>query len=225
MKIALLTAMEIERREIARLLANPVQKRLGGYDWLAGTLAGNEIFLTAGGIGKVNAALTAAAAFHTFAPDALVSTGCAGGLAANLSIGSVVAGSAYAYHDVDCAFGNVRGQVQGLPPIFEADPAVLAAARKTNAIAGLMVSGDQFITPGPRLDDIRSAFPSALACEMESAALAHACHLAKTPFISFRVISDTPGGEASKHIAQYENFWERLASSSFGVVRTFLESI
>ena len=58
---------------------------------------------------------------------------------------------------------------------------------------------------------------------MESAAIAQVCHLYRVPFISFRIISDTPGADA--HWQQYENFWETMADRSFGVVRTFLESL
>ena len=225
-KIAILTAMEIERREIAKLLSNARNRTECGFDWLEGRLGANEILPTAGGIGKVNAALTAAGAFHAFHPDALLSTGCAGGLAENLALGDIIAGSSYAYHDVDCcAFGNVRGQMQGLPPRFPADGRLLSIAQETGAKAGLMVSGDQFITPGERLEDIRKAFPEALACEMESAAIAQACYLAKVPFLSLRVISDTPGGAKASHLAQYENFWQSMAEKSFGFAKIFLERL
>ena len=58
---------------------------------------------------------------------------------------------------------------------------------------------------------------------MESAAIAQACHLAGMPFISFRVISDTPGVEG--HFSQYLGFWDRMAERSFAVTRAFLASL
>jgi adenosylhomocysteine nucleosidase len=58
---------------------------------------------------------------------------------------------------------------------------------------------------------------------MESAAIAQVCYLQGVPFVSFRIISDTPG--ADQHQEQYENFWQTLADRSFGVTRHFLEAI
>ena len=55
---------------------------------------------------------------------------------------------------------------------------------------------------------------------MESAAIAQTCHIYGVPFVSFRIISDTPG--VDKHIEQYENFWGEMANRSFGVTRRFL---
>ena len=89
--------------------------------------------------------------------------------------------------------------------------------------AGLICTGDKFITERGELDAIKAEFPEGLAVDMESAAIAQVCHLYRVPFISFRIISDTPGADA--HWLQYENFWETMADRSFGVVRTFLESL
>ena len=84
-------------------------------------------------------------------------------------------------------------------------------------------AGGKFITERGELDAIKAEFPEGLAVDMESAAIAQVCHLYRVPFISFRIISDTPGADA--HWQQYENFWETMADRSFGVVRTFLESL
>ena len=58
---------------------------------------------------------------------------------------------------------------------------------------------------------------------MESAAIAHTCHLHNVPFLSFRIISDTPGVEA--HWEQYQDFWGEMAHRSFGVTHTFLAQL
>ena len=74
-----------------------------------------------------------------------------------------------------------------------------------------------------QLADIKDRFPEALAVDMESGALAQVCHLYHVPFLSFRIISDTPGTD--KHFDQYLNFWEVMAEKSFGVTRSLLEKI
>lgn len=58
---------------------------------------------------------------------------------------------------------------------------------------------------------------------MESGALAQVCHIYQVPFLSFRIISDTPG--ADNHFDQYLNFWDTMAERSFGVTRALLESL
>ncbi|MBQ0060303.1 MAG: 5'-methylthioadenosine/adenosylhomocysteine nucleosidase, partial [Bacteroidales bacterium] len=70
---------------------------------------------------------------------------------------------------------------------------------------------------------IKEDWPDGLAVDMESGAIAQTCYLYNVPFISFRIISDTPGVE--QHFEQYANFWETMANTSFGVTKTFLESL
>ena len=58
---------------------------------------------------------------------------------------------------------------------------------------------------------------------MESAAIAQACYLYNTPFLSFRIISDTPGVE--DHASQYADFWGMMAERSFLTTWTFLSTL
>ena len=58
---------------------------------------------------------------------------------------------------------------------------------------------------------------------MESCSIAQACFIYKTPFISFRVISDVPLKDTKA--SQYFDFWNRVADDSFEVTRSFIESI
>ena len=73
------------------------------------------------------------------------------------------------------------------------------------------------------LDEIKHNFPEGLAVDMESASIAQVCYLYQIPFISFRIISDTPG--ADKHFEQYQNFWGEMADRSFHVTETFLKAL
>ena len=221
--------MDVEHDQIASLMSERREVESGMRRWLVGRIGRNEVVLGVSGIGKVNAAFTATQLFNEFKPDALVSSGCAGGLGSEVSVGDVVVGSEYAYHDVDFGFGAPPGQVQGMPLFFPADPGLLATAKSLRGSvdacihAGLMVTGDQFIAGDALISPIRKLFPHALACEMESAALAHVCRIVGVPFISFRVISDTPG--AAGHSMQFQDFWDNLANVSFNVTRAFLEAI
>jgi adenosylhomocysteine nucleosidase len=82
---------------------------------------------------------------------------------------------------------------------------------------------DKFITDRSELNDIKEKFHEGLAVDMESGAIAQICYIYKVPFISFRIISDTPGSD--NHWEQYTNFWETIADRSFEVTHTFLSSL
>ena len=227
MKIGVITAMSREFAEVAKLLDGLSEIRQGLFPLSTGRTGGNEVALLACGIGKVNAALGAAALVRDFRPDCVVSTGVAGGLDPSLAVMDVVAGREVAYHDVDCGPGNVPGQVQGLPPRFAGDAKLLQRALALDTPvrirSGLIASGDRFVSCADDRDAIRAAFPDALAVDMESGAIAQTCHLLGIPFLSFRIVSDVPG--ANGHYARYEDFWETMADRSFTVTRHFLAAL
>ena len=226
-----MTAMSSEFEQLVRLLEGAVECEKGGVDYMAGRLGGNEIVLRQCGIGKVNAAVGTAELIRSFSPDAVVSTGVAGGIDVSLGVMDVVVSSSIVYHDVWCGMGCEYGQVQGMPAVFPAAEDLWKSAvalndspdNTTRIHAGLICTGDQFITNRDELDKIKSNFPSGLAVDMESAAIAQTCHIYGVPFVSFRIISDTPG--VDKHIEQYENFWGEMANRSFGVTRQFLSNL
>ena len=231
MKIGVINAMEDEHARLASHLEEAHEQSCGLYSYVEGRLGANTLVLTRCGIGKVNAALGAAELIRRFSPDCIVSTGVAGGTGDGLQVTDVVAGARVVYHDVWCGEGNAYGQVQGLPAVFEADPRLLDAARRlaekggleNRVHCGLICTGDQFITDRVKLDDIRAAFPDVQAVDMESAAIAQTCYLYKVPFISFRIVSDTPGSEG--HWQQYLDFWGTMADRSFHATRAFLEML
>ena len=231
MKIGVLTAMTSEYEQLATLLADVEKCEKDGISYLVGRISSNEIILRQCGIGKVNAAIGTAELIRSFAPDAIVSTGVAGGIDTSLAVMDVVVSSSIVYHDVWCGMGCEYGQVQGLPAVFSASEKLYKAAESLNddpenitrIHAGLICTGDQFITSREELDKIKSNFPAGLAVDMESAAIAQTCYIYAVPFVSFRIISDTPG--VDNHIEQYENFWGEMANRASGVTRSFLSKL
>jgi adenosylhomocysteine nucleosidase len=220
--------MGSERSRIQTLLKN-VRESAATPDkvYHVGELGPNEAVLAETGIGKVNAAIGAVELIRAWHPDCLISTGVAGGIDPSLGVMDVVAGAEVIYHDVDCGPGNKPGQVQGLPPSFAGDPRLLACAKSIRAeskvAAGLICSGDQFVTDREQLEAIKARHPAGLAVDMESGALAQVCHLYGVPFLSFRILSDTPG--AKGHFNQYMDFWRTMADRSFAVTEAFLTAL
>lgn len=220
MKIGIIIAMDIEYRKMLDVLGGEPEGRMGR----------NEVVLWQCGIGKVNAAVGTMSLIQQHHPDCILSTGLAGGIDTKLQVMDVVVGSQTAYHDVYCGMGNEPGQVQGLPLRFDADPGMLRVASEVGQDGnlrvhyGLMCTGDQFITDRTRQAAIKAMYPDGLACEMESAAIAQTCYLQKVPFLSIRVISDTPGN-TEDHQQQWDDFLNSMTDKSFCFVRSFLEHI
>lgn len=219
--------MTSEHDQLAALLSDKSEVENSGFKYTVGKIGPGTIVLRQCGIGKVNAAVGAAELIRTYRPDAIVSTGVAGGIDCRLGVMDVVVSSSIVYHDVWCGMGNEYGQIQGMPAVFEGSPELVRAALSlggaTRVVDGLICTGDQFISSRPELDKIKEKFPDGLAVDMESAAIAQTCHLYGVPFVSFRIISDTPGVKG--HIDQYENFWGEMADRSFGVTKDFIERI
>lgn len=227
MTIGILTAMSVEYQQVVRMLTETEEKDFGPIHYTTGKLGNNSIVLQQCGIGKVNAAMGVTDLILHFQPHCIISTGVAGGIDSRLRVMDVVAGSTVCHHDVWCGEGCDPGQVQGLPTHFTGDAEMLQKATSIESdvriLEGLICTGDQFITAKDELQKIKSAHPEGLAVDMESAAIAQVCHLHQIPFLSFRIISDTPGVE--NHFEQYLDFWGTMADKSFNVTKRFLESL
>lgn len=221
MKVGVIIAMDIEYAQM--------KAAIGGD---TGRLGSNDIVLWQCGIGKVNAAVGTVRLVNEHHPDAIISTGLAGGIDPLMKVMDVMAATQSVYHDVDCGvgLGCKRGQIQGLPARFDANQHLLDAAMAVpraegeRVMTGLICTGDQFITDRERQNEIKRYFPDGLACDMESAAIAQTCYLLDVPFLSLRVISDTPG-RTDNHQLQWEDFLASMCDRSFHFVKKFLEQL
>ena len=227
MTIGILTAMSVEFKQVAAMLAETREEKHGPQTYLVGTLGRHTVVLQQCGIGKVNAACGVTQLIMHYRPDCIISTGVAGGIDAQLNVMDVVVSERVCYHDVWCGEGCDPGQVQGLPTFFTCDNGLVEKALQVETgvriVPGLICTGDRFITARTELDAIKADYPEGLAVDMESASIAQVCHIFNIPFVSFRIISDTPGAEA--HFEQYLNFWDTMADKCFQVTRSFLNSL
>ncbi|WP_418661001.1 5'-methylthioadenosine/adenosylhomocysteine nucleosidase [Bacteroides ilei] len=227
MKIGIITAMSSEQKQLASQLENRTERTEGPFTYIEGNIRKNTVILMQCGIGKVNAAAGSVELIRNFQPDCIISTGVAGGIDTCLKVMDVVVSRQIVYHDVWCGEGNAYGQIQGLPTYFNGNDTLYQCAlsldTETAIHGGLICSGDKFITERKELESIKGNFPDGLAVDMESAAIAQVCYLYNVPFISFRIISDTPGAE--KHLEQYQNFWGEMADRSFRITETFLKAL
>lgn len=227
MKIGIVIAMEKEFLRVRDLITDYSTTTANGKTFTTGQMAGNTLIMTTSGIGKVNAAICAKELISAFHPDVIVSTGVAGGADVSLEVQQVVVASQVCYHDVYCGSEVEYGQIIGMPARFDCAEALvdkaLALNCDTTVRKGLMVTGDWFVDDRDKMHSILSHFPDAMAVDMESAAIAHVCHIEKVPFVSFRIISDIPLKDDKAQM--YFDFWEKIADNSFNVTKAFLESI
>lgn len=228
-KIGIVVAMDSEFTLVEALLEDRVEKKIDGFVFVEGRVGTKSVVLSKSGIGKVCASVGIVEMVKNFGPDCIINTGVAGGIDKKINVMDVVVGETMVYHDVWCGEGNEYGQVQGLPARFEADrkmyDTAMAIKEKDVAIyGGLICSGDKFITDVTELNSIKGHFPEGLAVDMETCAMAQVCYLYQVPFLSFRIISDTPGF-VENHSEQFQNFWVDAPGKSFEVLKQLVTQI
>lgn len=221
--------MDKEFAELRTLLDEARAERLGHSDFVIGRMGATEIIMQQCGIGKVNSAVGAVELIDHYAPDLVISTGVAGGADVALNPLDVVVATECVYHDAYCGQEVAFGQIMGMPPRFKAPRELVEKAltvempEGSKMKAGLTVSGEWFVDSREKMQSILEHFPEAEAVDMESCSIAQVCHICKTPFLSFRIISDVPLKDTQA--AQYFDFWNRMAAGSFEVTRRFLTRI
>ncbi|MBD5337449.1 MAG: 5'-methylthioadenosine/adenosylhomocysteine nucleosidase [Bacteroides sp.] len=227
MKIAILAAMQKELSLLLPLFEELREESVDGRRWFRGHFAGHELALMQCGIGKVNSALNTYRLIHAFGPDLVINSGVAGGCDVSMKIGSLFVAENVAYHDVWCGPGTEIGTADGFDRFLAADPRLVDTVRRhlqgDNVRYGLICSGDSFISKAEEVARIKSEFPAALACDMESASIAQTCVDCGVPFGIVRVVSDTPG--SGENIEQYRNFWTEAPERTFTAVKTILENL
>jgi adenosylhomocysteine nucleosidase len=185
----------------------------------------NQVRCVLSGMGKVNAAVATTRLIYEYGPDCIINAGVAGSLDSDIREGSVVVGAKTAYHDVWCGGESPLGMVEGFPQRFSAHPALLEAALgcAPGLRSGLIITGDQFYLDEREDRRQKLLYPDALAVDMESAAIAHVCHIFDVPFLSFRIISDSH--DDGQQLKNYTDFWQSMAERSFGVIDALMHSL
>ena len=225
MKIGIIVAMEKELKLLLPLLSERTETTYRGETFYTGRVNGHEIAVMQCGIGKVNAGVGTFMLIDGFNPELIINTGVAGGADPSIHVMDAVVATRVAYHDVYCGPEIESGAVQGLVKYF---PTVTEDFAKSlegmeHVHFGLICSGDQFIDTIEAVQKIKSDYADALAVDMESAAIAQVCYKQHVPFVSLRVISDSPGA-SSYDQAQYYDFWEDAPRFTFSIVKQLLEN-
>ena len=227
-KIGIIGALE-EEVELLKDAAD-VKKttEIMGMEFWEGTLDGLDVVIVECGMGKINAALSAAVLIDHFNVTHLINTGCAGSLDNDIDIGDFVVATDSIQHDYDAKpLGFAHGEVPNTGTIaYKTDEtlqkkalkAIAEAAPEVKAFTGRVATGDQFIYLDEQREKILSDV-GGLCCEMEGGAIGQVCALSKTPYIILRSISDKVDG--SEEI-EYEVFKKEAAHRSASVTMYML---
>ena len=203
--------LEVEALKEQMDVKNIVEK--ASMKFYEGTLRGKDVVIVRCGIGKVNAGICVQILADLFQVDAVINTGVAGSLRAEINIGDIVVSTDACEHDMDV---TALGYKQGIIPqmkesFFKADRQLVEAAIEVcrevnpdiNVYEGRVLSGDQFISGEEIKNKLIDLFDG-FCTEMEGAAIAHAAFLNEIPYVVIRAISDKADGSAHMDYPEFE---------------------
>lgn len=99
--VGIIAAMQMEIDGIWEKLQNPTEEIVSGIRYVRGTLHNKTVIAAKCGVGKVFAAVCAQTMILRYAPDCIINTGVAGGLADGLQVLDLVIASHVVQHDMD----------------------------------------------------------------------------------------------------------------------------
>jgi adenosylhomocysteine nucleosidase len=246
--IAIVSAMHDELSHLLALMPDEHKQTRAGREFWVGHLHGHGVVLALSGIGKVAAATTATLLIEHFKASQIVFTGVAGGLGENVNVGDLVVADSFLQHDLDVSplFPKYEVPSYGVAT-FQADIKLVSELGQACATvldnlghvlsvearaafnltqprlhAGLLISGDRFVSTTIESQKLQQYLPQALAVEMESAAFAQVCHDYNVPFAAVRTISDRADDDAT---VDFSRFLSQVASHySASIVDNWLKS-
>lgn len=213
MMLGIIGAMDEEVLEIKNALTDVSVETVTGMDFYRGKVNGKEVVVVRSGIGKVNAAVCSQVLVDRFGVEAIVNTGIAGSLRAEINIGDIVLSTDSVQHDMDATgFGYPAGQIPRMDTFaFPADEKLLNLAKECCArvnpdiqtFTGRVVSGDQFISDKGKKQWLTETFDGSCT-EMEGAAIAQVCYLNHIGCLIIRAISDKADDSANMDYQEFE---------------------
>lgn len=196
MKVGIVCAGDDELAPFLPFIRNEKKTEKAMLTFYEGKICDLEVVAVFSGVCKVNAAIASQILIDSFGVDCIVNSGTAGGMDSGLELLDTVISTEVCYHDVaPDILTEFHPWMKSI--FFEADNELIKrskiAVEKLHPVGrvfwGRMVTGESFITQQGRREINDNFAP--LSVDMESAAIAHVCHVNKIPFVSIRSITDT----------------------------------
>ena len=229
--IGIIGAMEEEVAILKQKMSEVTVLEKAGMEFFKGILGGQQVVIVRSGIGKVNAGICTQILADVFQVNAVINTGIAGSLKAEINIGDIVLSTDTMQHDVDAReFGYEIGQVPRMDTkIFPADKTLRAIALKVchqvnpeiQVFEGRVASGDQFVADKETKEKI-IANTQAYCTEMEGAAIGQAAYLNGIPYLVIRAISDK--ADDSAHV-DYPTFEREAIRHTVNLVENMMQAL
>jgi len=228
MDIGIIGALSDEVEAIISMLEKRKTELVSGMEFHTGRLFSKEVVVCRCGVGKVFAAIATEAMILKYSPRLVVNSGVGGALDKRLKPCDVVFADRLVQHDMDTSpLGDPKGLISGINKVYfdtdsRAREVLSSAAEKlgVNYLVGTVASGDRVIAEKKDKDTIVSLF-SAVACEMEGAAVAHTAFVNNTAFAVIRAISDSADGVASM---DYPTFLPIATKTSTALTLALIEN-
>ena len=229
--IGIIGAMEEEVAILKEKMSEVTVLEKAGMEFFKGILGGQQVVIVRSGIGKVNAGICTQILADVFQVNAVINTGIAGSLKAEINIGDIVLSTDTMQHDVDAReFGYEIGQVPRMDTkIFPADKTLRAIALKVchqvnpeiQVFEGRVASGDQFVADKETKEKIISN-TQAYCTEMEGAAIGQTAYLNGIPYLVIRAISDK--ADDSAHV-DYPTFEREAIRHTVNLVENMMQAL
>ena len=227
--VAIIGAMQQELAGLKQALQGSHTIQIGTRQVTTGTWHGHPVVLALSHIGKVAAATTATALIERFDVTDIIFTGVAGGLMPGVNVGDMVVATEFMQHDMDASplFPPMEVPLYGrahFPTDLRLTQSLKAAAQDIlknpgqwldidvlhelhvqapRVHAGVVVSGDRFVSTSAERQALQQRLPKALAVEMEGAAVAQVCFDYGVPFGAVRTISDRADDSATHDFSRF----------------------
>jgi 5''-methylthioadenosine/S-adenosylhomocysteine nucleosidase len=231
-KIGIIGAMDIEVDALKAEMTEKKETRKAGMVFCEGLLCGFPAVVVRCGVGKVNSAMCAQILIDLYDVDAIINSGIAGSLDAEIDILDVVIATDLVQHDMDVqAMGYTPGQIPSMDTYsFKADEALSKLVADTNRRVNpdlkvffrRIVSGDQFVADSAVKARIKTLFDNPGCTEMEGAAMAQAAYLNGVPFAVVRAISDKADDSAEM---DYPSFEKKAAEHSIRLMEALMSEL
>lgn len=220
--IGLIIAMPQELEPYMRHITET--QNIYGKDFYLGKISDKDIVICLSGIGKVNAAFATTLMVEKYKPNLIINTGVSGGLG-RLKPYDIVVAQKVVQHDVDTtALGDPKGKVSSVNKVFfQTSEKINEIAVKyiNNARKGILACGDQFIADKNKIKQIVDDF-DAIACDMESGAIAQIADISGTDVVIIRGISDGADEDAPIDFLALVN---QISKKIYIAVKTVIEKL
>jgi adenosylhomocysteine nucleosidase len=205
---AVIFALDVESGGLVDRLSDVSRRRYRTRKEHDGSLEGRRVLVVEGGVGMDAAARAVEKVIAKHQPPWIVSAGFAGALTSDLRRGNIL-----------MAEQIVDETGQEFDVGLKMDPATVAATRGLHV--GRLLTVDRIIHTAAEKRSLGERY-RAVACDMETAAIAEACRQRKTRFLSVRVISDAVDDELPPEIealVQQKTTAARLGAAAGAIFR------